>query len=170
MDSDRKGNGIDRRQALECMAWGGTGLVWTLTGGVPGAKLISEAQAAASGFSFVQISDSHIGFDKPANPNALGTLEEAIAKIGALLDEARLHDSYRRHHSSLQTAAIRRRRANDRARQARRALRSGRTRHHRRKQRPSLSRSLRQGSPRAKAGIPSTMAACISSASSMSSI
>ena len=84
MDSDRKGNGIDRRQALECMAWGGTGLVWTLTGGVPGAKLISEAQAAASGFSFVQISDSHIGFDKPANPNALGTLEEAIAKIGAL--------------------------------------------------------------------------------------
>jgi hypothetical protein len=84
MDSDRKGNGIDRRQVLECMAWGGTGLVWTLSGGVPGAKLIGEAQAAPTGFSFVQISDSHVGFDKPANPNALGTLEEAISKIGAL--------------------------------------------------------------------------------------
>ena len=80
-DKDR---GVSRRQTLKCMAWGGTGLVWTLSGGVPGAKLIGEAQAAATGFSFVQISDSHIGFEKPANPNTLGTLEEAIAKIDAL--------------------------------------------------------------------------------------
>ena len=84
MKSDKKGNGVDRRQALECMAWAGSGLLWTLSGGVPGARVIGGAEAAASGFSFVQISDSHIGFDKPANPNALGTLEEAIAKIGAL--------------------------------------------------------------------------------------
>ena len=84
MNGNQKGNGVDRRQALECMAWAGTGLVWTLSGGVPGARLIGGAEAAATGFSFVQISDSHIGFDKPANPNALGTLEEAIAKIGAL--------------------------------------------------------------------------------------
>src|SRR3984893_4372163 len=82
---DRNGNGgVDRRQALECMVWGGTGLVWTRSGGIPAAKIIGEAQAAPTGFSFVQISDSHIGFDKPANPNALGTLEEAIAKVGAL--------------------------------------------------------------------------------------
>jgi len=84
MNSNQNGDSADRRQALECMAWAGTGLVWTLSGGVPGAKLIGAAEAAATGFSFVQISDSHIGFDKPANPNALGTLEEAIAKIGAL--------------------------------------------------------------------------------------
>ena len=84
MSSNQKDSGVDRRQALECMAWAGSGLLWTLSGGVPGACLIGRAQAAASGFSFVQISDSHIGFDKPANPNALGTLEEAIAKIGAL--------------------------------------------------------------------------------------
>src|ERR1700730_5547343 len=82
---DRNGNGVvDRRQALECMVWGGTGLVWTLSGGIPAAKIIGEAQAAPIGFSFVQISDSHIGFDKLANPNVLGTLEEAIAKVGAL--------------------------------------------------------------------------------------
>ena len=79
MDSKKLG-AVDRRKALECMVWGGTGLVWTLSGGVPAAKIIGEAQAAPTGFSFVQISDSHIGFDKPANPNALGTLEEAIAR------------------------------------------------------------------------------------------
>jgi 3',5'-cyclic AMP phosphodiesterase CpdA len=37
-----------------------------------------------SGLTFLQISDSHVGFDKPANPNALGTLEEAVNKIKAL--------------------------------------------------------------------------------------
>jgi len=40
--------------------------------------------AEAAGMTFLQISDSHVGFDKPANPNALGTLEEAIGKINAM--------------------------------------------------------------------------------------
>jgi len=77
-------NGVDRRGALKCMAWAGTGVLWTVTGGVPGSKLIGEASGAEAGFSFVQISDSHIGFSKPANPDALGTLNEAIDKIGAM--------------------------------------------------------------------------------------
>jgi Icc protein len=67
MDSNES-RGVDRRQALECMVWGGIGLVWTLSGGVPAAKIIGEAQSAPAGFSFVQISDSHIGFDKPPIP------------------------------------------------------------------------------------------------------
>ena len=62
------------------MTWAGSGLVWTISGGVPGARLIGEAQAAATGFSFVQISDSHIGFDKPANPNALGSSRKPSTK------------------------------------------------------------------------------------------
>ena len=74
----------DRRHALECMIWAGTGVLWTLAGGVPKSNLIGSAQAAETGFSFLQISDSHIGFDKPANPNALGTLNEAIDKVIAL--------------------------------------------------------------------------------------
>jgi len=77
-------NGVSRRHALECMIWAGTGLVWTMSGGVPTSALLGTAKAADTGFSFLQISDSHVGFDKPANPNALGTLEEAIAKVGAL--------------------------------------------------------------------------------------
>ena len=79
---------LDRREALTCMLWAGTGLVWTLSGGVPAtAGLIDSALAAPAGggsFSFLQISDSHIGFNKPANPDALATLREAIAKIKAL--------------------------------------------------------------------------------------
>src|SRR5580692_9238109 len=76
--------GVDRRQALECMIWAGTGVLWTLSGGVPKSALLGTAHAAESGFSFLQISDSHVGFDKPANPNALGTLNEAIDKIVAM--------------------------------------------------------------------------------------
>ena len=78
--------GPSRRRVLECMTWAGTGVLWTLSGGVPRSLgLLGEAAAAeAGGLTFLQISDSHIGFDKPANPNVIGTLEEAIAKIKAL--------------------------------------------------------------------------------------
>jgi hypothetical protein len=81
---DDSGQGLNRRQTLECMAWAGAGLVWTLNGGVPSAKLIGAAEAATASFSFAQISDSHIGFNKPANPNPNVTLSEAIARIGGL--------------------------------------------------------------------------------------
>src|SRR5262245_14520695 len=75
---------VDRRHVLECMIWAGTGMVWTMSGGVPVSTLLGSAKAAGSGFSFVQISDSHVGFDKAANPNALATLEEAIGRVGAM--------------------------------------------------------------------------------------
>jgi 3',5'-cyclic-AMP phosphodiesterase len=44
---------LDRRQVLECMVWAGTGVVWTLSGGVPTSRLIGQAKAEESGFSFV---------------------------------------------------------------------------------------------------------------------
>ena len=78
--------GPNRRKILECMTWAGTGVLWTITGGVPRSLgIIDQALAAESGkLSFLQISDSHVGFDKPANPNVIGTLEEAIGKIKTL--------------------------------------------------------------------------------------
>ena len=84
-ESDRD-DGVSRRKVLECMTWAGTGVLWTVAGGVPHSLgLMGEANAQeVRGLSFLQISDSHVGFDKPANPNALGTLEEAIAKVNAL--------------------------------------------------------------------------------------
>jgi 3',5'-cyclic AMP phosphodiesterase CpdA len=77
---------LSRRGALTCMVWAGTGILWTLSGGVPKSLgLLGDALAAVpAGFSFLQISDSHIGFNKPANPDALGTLREAIGKVKAV--------------------------------------------------------------------------------------
>jgi 3',5'-cyclic AMP phosphodiesterase CpdA len=85
-DHDGNDGGVSRRKVLECMTWAGTGVLWTLAGGVPRSLgLVGEAKAqAASGLTFLQISDSHVGFHQPANPNALGTLEEAINKIKTL--------------------------------------------------------------------------------------
>ncbi len=81
-----RGDGIDRRGFLECMAWAGTGMLWTVSGGVLGSSLIGKAQGAptAGSFSFVQISDSHIGFSKDPNHDVTGTLEEAVRRINAL--------------------------------------------------------------------------------------
>ena len=80
-------SGVSRRGALTCMVWAGTGLLWTLSGGVPkSVGLLGDAFAAVpAGFTFLQISDSHVGFNKPANPDALGTLREGIGKVKAVL-------------------------------------------------------------------------------------
>lgn len=77
---------LSRRKVLECMTWAGTGVLWSISGGIPHSLgLVDSAQAAeATGLTFLQISDSHVGFDKPANPNAIGTLEEAIGRVKAM--------------------------------------------------------------------------------------
>ncbi|HTF72219.1 MAG TPA: metallophosphoesterase [Edaphobacter sp.] len=81
-------DGIDRRGFLECMAWVGTGMIWTVSGGVLSSKTFGQTPShqmdEGTGFSFVQISDSHIGFNKEANKDVTATLEEAIGKINAL--------------------------------------------------------------------------------------
>ncbi len=80
-----------RRGLLKCMAWAGTGVLWTMSGGAPRSNLlgsagglIGSAAAAtptAAGFSFVQISDSHIGFANPPNTDTPGTLREAVGLV-----------------------------------------------------------------------------------------
>ena len=87
MTDDQNGN--DRRDFLKCMAWAGTGALFTVTGGVGSSVGLDAALAAtrlpaAKPFQFVQISDSHIGFAKPANPDARSTFREAVAKVMAL--------------------------------------------------------------------------------------
>ncbi len=87
---DHNGDGIDRRGFLKCMAWAGTGALCVMQGGVLKSYSLSRlsdlgAGAAAAGeLSFVQISDSHMGFSKPANPDVAGTLKAAVDKINAL--------------------------------------------------------------------------------------
>ncbi len=89
-------DGVDRRGFLECMAWAGTGVLWMMTGGILKSygmsQMIDKTTGGlkkgliipASDFSFVQISDSHIGFNKPANPDVTGTLQAAIDKINRM--------------------------------------------------------------------------------------
>jgi Icc protein len=86
---DHNHDGIDRRGFLECMAWAGTGALCVLSGGVLKSYALSDMPQAsklmlAGDLSFVQISDSHIGFNKPANPDVAGTLQAAIDTINAL--------------------------------------------------------------------------------------
>lgn len=92
IDHDSAHDGVERRGFLKCMAWAGTGMLWTVSGGVLTSRILSLTGASAAeaparpvgDFSFVQISDSHIGFNKPANTDVVGTLKQAITKINAL--------------------------------------------------------------------------------------
>jgi 3',5'-cyclic AMP phosphodiesterase CpdA len=82
---DHNGDGIDRRGFLECMAWAGTGVAWTIGSGVASSQAFGQNMKTAKGeLHFVQISDSHIGFNKPANADVAGTLKATIDKINAL--------------------------------------------------------------------------------------
>jgi 3',5'-cyclic AMP phosphodiesterase CpdA len=82
-----KGDGIDRRGMLQCMAWVGTGLVWSMAGGVATSRVFGQARTAKPTFSFVQISDSHLGFSKDPNKDVAGTLRVAVEKINALPEQ-----------------------------------------------------------------------------------
>lgn len=88
---DPTGDGVDRRGFLKCMAWAGTGLAWTVSGGLLASRQLARGAAAAAGsFTFVQISDSHIGFCKEPNKDVIGTLREAVARINALPEQPAL--------------------------------------------------------------------------------
>jgi 3',5'-cyclic AMP phosphodiesterase CpdA len=83
--ASRNSDGIDRRGFLECMAWVGTGVVWAVNGGVLTSRLLGQEKTAdKADFTFVQISDSHIGFSKDPNKDVTGTLKLAVAKINEL--------------------------------------------------------------------------------------
>jgi 3',5'-cyclic-AMP phosphodiesterase len=86
---DHQHDGIDRKGFLRCMAWAGGGVVFGVLGDRVVTTALSDiaqgkAAAPTSDFSFVQISDSHIGFHQAANKNVLGTFEEAVRRINAL--------------------------------------------------------------------------------------
>lgn len=85
---DHNDDGINRRGFLECMAWAGTGVVWTVSGGLLSSRAFGQHMKNARGeLHFVQISDSHMGFNKPANPDVTATLQATVDKINALPDQ-----------------------------------------------------------------------------------
>jgi 3',5'-cyclic AMP phosphodiesterase CpdA len=88
LQHDHNDDGVDRRGFLKCMAWAGTGAFFVMRGGVMTSYSLSKMPASgpesAGELSFVQISDSHMGFNKPANPDVVGTLKAAVDKINNL--------------------------------------------------------------------------------------
>src|SRR4026208_729506 len=87
---DHEHDGIDRRGFLQCMAWAGTGLLWTVSGGVLASKTLAQSAKAedslpsATDLSCLQISDSHIGFSKEANKDVTETFKVALDRINAI--------------------------------------------------------------------------------------
>src|SRR5919204_6624605 len=89
LEHDHNDDGVDRRGFLKCMAWAGTGMVWFMNGGVLSSLSLGSLQRWSPGnlkgdLFFAQISDSHIGFNKEANPDVTATLQVAIDRLNAL--------------------------------------------------------------------------------------
>jgi 3',5'-cyclic AMP phosphodiesterase CpdA len=88
MSNDEHDDGVDRRGFLKCMAWAGTGAFFMVEGGVLksyGLSRLPELTSAPAGtLTFAQISDSHMGFNKAANPDVVATLQTAVERINGL--------------------------------------------------------------------------------------
>jgi 3',5'-cyclic-AMP phosphodiesterase len=89
IEIDHNHDGIDRRGFLKCMAWAGTGTLCVMRGGVLKSFALSgfserDTTSVKGELSFAQISDSHMGFNKPANTNVVSTLKAAVDKINGL--------------------------------------------------------------------------------------
>jgi Icc protein len=110
---DHNDDGIDRRGFLKCMAWAGTGAFCVLKGGILKSFALNQVygqhpNSLKGELSFVQISDSHIGFNKPANPDVIATLQAAVAKINTLPTPPAFVSSHRRPQSSFEARGVRR--------------------------------------------------------------
>src|SRR5271154_3608341 len=86
IEQDASNDGIDRRGFLKCMAWAGAGMVLAMKGGILTARAFADETTAANDadFTFVQVSDSHVGFNKNVYTDVVGTFQTAVARINAL--------------------------------------------------------------------------------------
>ncbi|MBV8363679.1 MAG: metallophosphoesterase [Candidatus Eremiobacteraeota bacterium] len=69
---------MKRKEFIEHVGWTGAGIAWTLSAA---GTLTAAADALGSGLTFIQISDSHIGFRRPENPDVIGTLRKTVDAI-----------------------------------------------------------------------------------------
>ena len=86
IEKDTTNDGIDRRGFLKCMAWAGAGVVWAMNSGILTARAFGADASTLSNadFTFVQVSDSHVGFNKGVYTDVLGTFQTAVSRINAL--------------------------------------------------------------------------------------
>jgi Icc protein len=93
---------VDRRGFLRCMQWAGASVVWSFAGGVPRSHLLGAATEKPADFTFVQISDSHLGFNQPAIADTNRTLQTAVGQINAAVRQPDLilHTGDLTHHAT----------------------------------------------------------------------
>lgn len=84
IENDQSGDGVDRRGFLKCMAWAGAGVVWAMKGGILQSHAFGAEAAASGDFSFIQLSDSHVGFNKGVYSDVVGTFKLAVDRANAL--------------------------------------------------------------------------------------
>jgi 3',5'-cyclic AMP phosphodiesterase CpdA len=86
IEQNESNDGVDRRGFLKCMAWAGAGMVWAMKGGILTARAMGADVAAAGSedFTFIQVSDSHVGFNKGVYTDVVGTFQTAVSRINAL--------------------------------------------------------------------------------------
>jgi 3',5'-cyclic-AMP phosphodiesterase len=80
-------HGMTRRQLMRHSAWFGGAVVLTVSAGevishIPGTA--NAAAASSTDLRFVQVSDSHIGFQGPANMDVAGTFADALNRVNSL--------------------------------------------------------------------------------------
>ncbi len=100
---------ISRRSALKCLAYGGAGTLFTLAGGV--LAPLDLALAAQPGRRdgrplFLQLSDTHVGFSKEANPDVNATLMQTIALANGMARAARAYAAHRRHYAPVEGGGV----------------------------------------------------------------
>ena len=86
IEKDSSNDGVDRRGFLKCMAWAGAGMVWAMKGGILQSRAFGDVTATADGsdFQFVQVSDSHIGFNKGVYTDVVGTFQQSVSRINSM--------------------------------------------------------------------------------------
>jgi 3',5'-cyclic AMP phosphodiesterase CpdA len=85
INEDRSTDGVDRRGFLKCMAWAGAGVLWTMKGGILQSQALGATAQGSGDFSFVQLSDSHVGFNKGVYGDVVGTFQLAVSRINSLM-------------------------------------------------------------------------------------
>ena len=167
-NNDHEGDGVDRRGFLKCMAWAGTGLVWSVSGGVLSSRVFGQATGPIRGRELLVRPDQRQphrlrqGAEQGRDRHAPGDRRQDQCAAGATGPA----DPHRRPHPPLDTQGVRHRRRDPQGGQGRAdRLRARRARHYRRFEVP---RAIRRRGPRGTAGTASTTTACISSAWSTS--
>ena len=82
---EKSTDGVDRRGFLKCMAWAGAGVVWAVKDGILQSRALGADMPGGGDFTFAQISDSHIGFNKGVYSDVVGTFQLTVSRLNEMM-------------------------------------------------------------------------------------